>query len=72
MLFFWQHTHILQDLSRAKHLGHCTLSGSRTDGPDGAAPELGIWENRYLPAWGSQLEDLPQRWMCWETPAAVQ
>lgn len=59
--FFWQHNNILQDLSRAKHLGHCTLSGSRADGPDGAAPDMGIWIDGYFPAWGSQLEDLLQR-----------
>ena len=50
----------------------CTLSGSGADGSDGAAPELGILEDGYFPALGSEMEDLPQNWVRWEPPAAAQ
>lgn len=72
MLFFWQHTDPLQGLSGARDFSHCTLSGSRADGFDKAAPELRILEDGCFPAWGNQLEDLPQSWPCWEPPAAAQ
>lgn len=37
-----------------------------------AIPELGILEDGYFPALGSEMEHLPQNWECQEQPAAAQ
>lgn len=62
----------LLGLARAGCFNSCTLSGSGADGSDGATPGLGILEDGYFPALGSEVEDLPQNCVCWEPPAAAQ
>lgn len=61
--FFSHYVGHLLGLSRIRSFNCCILSGSGLDGPHGAAPELGILEDGYLPALGNELQDLPQNWV---------